>query len=160
MLNEWMLRNLEVQGFCLSSTEAARLRIGVRFSTGLCLPLVVAGLVLESAPILLALAAVGAVAGFTSRHPFDLIWNHGVRHLLGGPELPPNPVRRRHAFKVGTAWLLVLGTLLATGQDGLALGLGIALLGACTAVTAFNFCIPSTVLLWLERRLGAAPVTG
>src|SRR5919108_3178786 len=159
MLNEWMHRNLAVQGYCLSRQEATGLKVGLRFSTGLCLPLVATGLALESTPILFGLAAVGAIAGFTPRHPFDLLWNHAARHLTGAPALPPNPRRRRHAFKVGTAWLLVVGTLLATGSDALALVLGVALLGACAMVTAFNFCVPSTVLLWLERRLRTAPAT-
>lgn len=154
-----MNRNLAVQGYCLSGQEARRLRVGLRFPTGLCLPLVATGLALESAPIIFGLAAVGAVAGLTPRHPFDLLWNHGVRHLTGAPEVPPNPRRRRHAFKVGTLWLLMVGVLLTAGIDGVALGLGIGLLAACSVVTVFNFCIPSTVLLWLERRHGSTPVT-
>jgi hypothetical protein len=79
MLSEWMQRNLAVQGYCLSGQEAARLRVGLRFSTGLCLPLFATGLALGSAPIIFAMAAIGGIAGFTSRHPFDLLWNHGVR---------------------------------------------------------------------------------
>ena len=154
-----MQRNLAVQGYCLNEPEAASLRVGLRFPTGLCLPLVATGLALESAPIIFAMAAIGAVAGFTSRHPFDLLWNHGVRHLTGAPELPPNPRRRRHAFKLGTLWLLTIGVLLAAGLEGVALALGIGLLGACALVTTLNFCIPSTVLLWLERRYGSTPVT-
>jgi hypothetical protein len=159
MLSEWMRRNLEVQGYCLTEQEGARLRVGLRFSTGLSLPLFVTGLALGSAPIIFGLAAVGAVAGLTPRHPFDLLWNHGVRHLTGGPELPPNPRRRRHAFKVGTLGLLTVGVLLTAGIDGVALALGIGLLAAGSLVTVLNFCIPSTVLLWLERRHGSTPVT-
>ena len=53
--------------------------------------LVVIGLALQSAVLILALVPIGAVAGWTRRHPFDLIWNHGLRHLSGAPELPPNP---------------------------------------------------------------------
>jgi hypothetical protein len=40
-----------------------------------------------------------------------------------------------------------------------ALALGIGLLAAGSLVTVLNFCIPSTVLLWLERRHGSTPVT-
>lgn len=157
MLTEWMQRNLTVR-YCLTEQEGARLRVGLRFSTGLRLPLVATGLALESAPIIFGMAAIGAFAGFTSRHPFDLLWNHGVRHLTGTPELPPNPRRRRHPFKVGTAWLLTLGVLLMAGLEGVALALGIALLGACALVTTINFCVPS-MLLWLERPSGSRPAT-
>jgi hypothetical protein len=91
-------------------------------------------------------------AGFTPRHPFDLLWNHGVRPLVGGPELPPNPTRRRHAFKIGTVWLLVVAVLLAVGSTVAALALGGLLLAACATVTATNLCLPSEALAWLERR--------
>jgi hypothetical protein len=155
----WMERNLATQGYCLSTEEASRLRIGLRFPTGVCLPLVAAALALESVPVLLGLAAIGAVAGFTPRHPFDLLWNHGVRHLVGAPAVPQNPTRRRHAFKIGTAWLLALAALFVAGQDGLALGLGLALLGACSTVTFTNFCIPSATLALLERLRAARAAT-
>jgi len=106
----------------------------------------------------LALVPIGAVAGWTRRHPFDLIWNYGLRHLSGGPELPPNPTPRRHAFKLGTIWLLAIGLLFALGQPTAALILGAILLPVCGLVTLTNFCIPSTLLgIWSHRRGTAVP---
>lgn len=151
-LATWMDGNLATQGYCLAPAERRSLRVGVRLSTGLCLVLVGIGLALESAPMLAALAVVGAVAGVSPRHPFDLLWNHGLRHLTGGPALPPNPARRRHAFKLATVWLLAVAGLLAAGLTVAALALGGLLMAACTAVTAANLCIPSEALAWLERR--------
>ena len=104
------------------------------------------------------LVPIGAVAGWTARHPFDHLWNHGVRHLFGAPELPPNPVRRRHAFKLATVWLAGVATLLAVGASTAALALGSVLVGVCALVTATNFCIPSTMLAGLERRRGRGEV--
>ena len=124
----WTGRNLAVQGYCLTGEEAHRLRWALRLPTGLCLMLVSLGLALQSAVLLVALVPVGAVAGWTRRHPFDLIWNYGLRHLSGGPELPPNPTPRRHAFKLGTIWLLAIGLLFALGQPTAALILGAILL--------------------------------
>lgn len=158
-LGAWMRRNLETQGYCLSDEESRRLGIGLRFPTALCLPLVVLALALESVPLLIGLAAIGAVAGFTPRHPFDLLWNHGARRLFGAPPVPRNPRRRRHAFKIGTAWLLVLAALFAAGLDAVALGLGVGLIGACGVVTVANFCVPSETLAWLERHSGARTAT-
>src|SRR5919109_2251652 len=109
--SQWMSRNLATQGYRLGAEERRRLRLGLRFPTGLCLALVVTALVLESPAMLAALAGIGLVAGFTPRHPFDLLWNHGLRHLSAAPPLPPNPARRRHAFKLGTAWLLTVAVL-------------------------------------------------
>jgi Domain of unknown function (DUF4395) len=151
-LGGWMGENLSTQGFRLSDAERRRLWLGLRFPTGLCLGLVITALALESVPMLVVLSGIGMVAGFTSRHPFDLLWNYGLRHLTGAPELPPNPPRRRHAFKLATVWLLAVAALFAAGQDTAALSLGAVLVGVCGLVTATNFCVPSTLLAWWDRR--------
>ena len=148
----WMRSNRTTQGYCLSDGERRELWLGVRFSTGLCLTLVVVALALGSPVMVFGLAGIGAIAGFSARHPFDHLWNHGVRHLVGGPSLPSNPVRRRHAFKLATAWLVVVGGLLAAGATIVALILGGLLVAACATVTATNLCLPSEALAWWERR--------
>jgi hypothetical protein len=155
----WTEENLSVQGYCLSAEESRALRWGLRFPTALCLALAVTGLVLQSAVLVLALVPIGLVAGWTPRHPFDLLWNHAIRHPVDAPPLPPNPTPRRHAFKLATVWLLAVGLLFAFGQPTAALALGAVLVGVCGLVTATNFCIPSTLLgLWWRRR-GADPAT-
>jgi len=145
--------NLAVQGYRLSPQESRALRIGLRFPTALCLALVVAGLALQSAVLILALVPIGAVAGWTTRHPFDLLWNYGLRRLMGAPSLPPNPTPRRHAFKLATVWLLAVGVLFAVGQPTMALVLGGVLVAVCGLVTVTHFCVPSTLLgVWWGRR--------
>ena len=149
----WTYENLGTQGYCLSGDEVRVLRVGLRFPTALCLGLVITGLALESALLIALLVPIGAMAGWTQRHPFDLIWNHGLRHISGSPELPPNPTRRRHAFKLATFWLAVVAVLFAVGATTAALVLGGVLVAVCALVTVTNFCIPSTMLAWLERRV-------
>ena len=145
--------NLAVQGYRLSPQESRALRIGLRFPTALCLALVVAGLALQSAVLILALVPIGGVAGWTTRHPFDLPWNYGLRRLMGAPSLPPNPTPRRHAFKLATVWLLAVGVLFAVGQPTMALVLGGVLVAVCGLVTVTHFCVPSTLLgVWWGRR--------
>ena len=148
----WTHANLETQGYCLGAADARALRVGLRFPTALCLALVVTGLALESALMIALLVPIGAVAGWTPRHPFDLIWNHALRHLADAPELPPNPTRRRHAFKLATVWLAAVAGRFAAGAATAALVLGGVLVAVCSLVTATNFCIPSTLLAWLEGR--------
>jgi hypothetical protein len=145
--------NLAVQGYRLTADRSRALRVGLRFPTALCLVAVVAGLALQSALLILVLVPIGAIAGWTSHHPFDLIWNHGLRHVAHAPELPPNPPPRRHAFKLATVWLLAVGSLFAAGHATVAVILGGVLVGLCSLVTATNFCVPSTLLaLWSRRR--------
>jgi hypothetical protein len=142
---------LSVQGYQLPVEQRRALRVGVRLPTALCLALVLTGLVVQSAVLIFALVPIGAVAGWTPRHPFDAVWNHGLRHLNGAPPLPPNPRRRRHSFKLATVWLAGVGALLALGQTTAALGLGAVLVGVCALVTATNICVPS-MLLWAWAR--------
>jgi hypothetical protein len=151
-MTAWMRNNLTTQGYGLTDDAKREFAVALRFSTGLCLALVVAGLALQSAVLVLALVPIGAVAGFTARHPFDYLWNGAVRHLVGGPPLPPNPTRRRHAFKLATVWLATVGALFAAGASTAALVLGGLLVAACTTVTATNLCIPSEALAWWDRR--------
>jgi len=153
-----MRGNLTTQGYCLSDEERRRLAVGLRFSTGTCLLLVIGALALESAAMVLALSGIGLVAALTPRHPFDLVWNHGVRHFTGQPSLPPNPARRRHAFKIATVWTLAVGILLAAGASVVALVLGGLLVAACATVTTTNLCIPSELLALRERRKARARV--
>jgi hypothetical protein len=150
-LTHWMHENLRTQGYCLTEDQSRSLAVGLRFPTAVCLGLVITGLVLESAPMLFVLSGIGAIAGFTSRHPFDQVWNGAVRHALGTPPLPPNPPRRRHAFKIATAGLLVVATLLAAGATTAGLILGGMLVAACSAVTVFNLCLPSVAFELFDR---------
>jgi hypothetical protein len=151
----WMRENLETQGYCLSDREAHELRVALRFSTGTCLVLFAVALALGSPAMVFALAGIGVVASFGARHPFDHVWNRAVRHVVGGPGLPPNPPRRRQAFRVATVWAALVGVLLAVGATVAAIVLGGMLIAACAAVTVANLCLPSEALAWWERRAAA-----
>jgi hypothetical protein len=158
-LANWMDANLETQGYCLSKEERRDLWLGLRFSTGVCLALAAPAVILGSWPALLGLAAIAAVAGFSSHHPFDHVWNGAVRHLFDAPPIPPSPPRRRHSFKVATAMMATIAGLFALGADTAGLVLGLFALGACTAVTTMNLCLPSLALSLLERRRGEPVAT-
>jgi hypothetical protein len=150
-LERWMGANLETQGYCLAEAERRALWLGLRFSTGICLILSAAALALQSATAFAVLAGIGAVAGFSARHPFDHLWNGAVRHLTNATPLPPSPPRRRHAFKVAAVMLATVSVLLAAGAMTAALWLGVLVLAACATVTATNLCIPSVALSLIAR---------
>jgi hypothetical protein len=67
----WMGSNLTTQGYCLSDEERRELSLALRFSTGLCLTLVIVALAFESPVMVFALAGIGVIAGVSARHPFD-----------------------------------------------------------------------------------------
>src|SRR3954466_4433604 len=128
----WMRGNLTTQGYCLPDSERRALWLGLRFSTGACLALVVAGLALQSAGFCALLGGMGVIAG--------------------APSLPPNPRRRRDAFKIGTTWLAVVAVLFAAGANSAALVMGVLLVAACATVTVTNLGLPSEALSRLERQ--------
>jgi hypothetical protein len=145
-------RNLAIQGFQLSLGDARRLGAALRLATGACLATPIAALALRSVWLLVVLAGVSAVGGVASRHPFDLVWEHGIRHLLLAPALPPNPPRRRRAWRIAAVVLASDALLMAVGATAAAISLGaLQLLGLATA-TGFNLCIPSELTAWRERR--------
>ena len=154
----WTHANLQTQGYRVSAGEVRALRVGLRFPTALCLALVITGLALESALLIALLVPIGAFAGWTPRHPFDYLWNGALRHMFAAPELPENPTRRRHAFKLATVWLAGVAVLLAAGATTAGLVLGGVLVAVCSLVTVTNFCIPSTMLAWLDSRGGSEAV--
>ncbi len=133
--------------------------VALRFSTGTCLVLTAAAGASEAAVPLAALAGVGAAAGWTARHPFDHVWNRGVRHVLGGPPVPPTPRRRRHAFKVAAVWLAGTAALRAEGHATAAAASVGTLVVLCALQTVTYLCVPSVVLAGWERVRGGAPVT-
>lgn len=151
----WMDANLATQGYCLTGSESRELAVGLRFATGVCLALVIAALVIGSPVVIAGLAMIGLAAGFGRRHPFDYAWNAVVRHAFHAPPLPPSPARRRDAFKVATAMMLLVAGLLALGATIAAVVVGAMLVGACAAVTAVNFCVPSVLLSLVDRRAPA-----
>jgi hypothetical protein len=146
-----MASNLAMQGYCLTACEQRALRVGLRFSPGVCLALTAGALLAGSWIPFVVLAGIGAVAGFSARHPFDYVWNAAAQRL-GGPTLPPSPSRRRHAFKVATAMMLIVGGLFAAGAELAAVVVGVSLLGACATVTVTNLCLPSLAMSLIERR--------
>jgi hypothetical protein len=148
----WMRANLTSQGYRLSDDERRALALGLRFSTGLCLLFVTVALALESSLMLFSLSAIGVVASVSARHPFDQLWNHAVRRILDAPALPPNPARRRDAFRLATVWLLVVGGLIAAGATTAGLVLGGMLVAVCAVVTTTNLCLPSETFAWWARR--------
>lgn len=119
----------------------ASLRIGLRFPTALYFVLVVTALATGNAILMTALIPVGIAAGWSRWHPFDLVWNHGVPYVMRAPAVPPTPRRRRHAFKLGAAWVVILAALLATDHQGIVVAFAAPLLAVCGLVTVTNYCV-------------------
>ena len=75
-IGAWMRGNLTTQGYCLSDAERRELAVGLRFSTGVCLGLVVVALVLAYAMVPAAMSLV--------RQPVPPATTPGARDALPG----------------------------------------------------------------------------
>jgi hypothetical protein len=66
-LAAWTDHNLTIQGYCLGPQERRRLAVGLRFTTGLCLALVITGVAIQSPEDTRRKAAKFGAMGSTTR---------------------------------------------------------------------------------------------
>jgi hypothetical protein len=91
----WMRSNLTTQGYCLSDAERRELSLALRFSTGLCLTLVVVAFALES-PVM-----VFALPPSTANNPAPPTTTHTPPHTAPTAQTPPAPTLLRPSLLAG-----------------------------------------------------------
>jgi hypothetical protein len=147
---------LEAQGFRgLDDAALAELAPWLRWSPAVCTVVMAIGVALGSPAWLWGLAAVAALGAVLPFHPFDLIYDHGVRHLTGTRPLPRHGPQRRFACGIAALWLVATGWAFDTGQATLGLALGAALVLVAALVSVTHFCIPSLIYNTLFERTRA-----
>lgn len=151
---------LEAQGFVgLDDDALAEVGRWLRLAPGLCAAWAVVGTALGSPPALWALVPFAALGVLRQGHPFDALYNHGIRHLLGTQRLPPYRAPRRFACAVAAVWLGLAGGAFFAGATVVGYVLGIAFVLAALVPTLTDFCIPSFVYGLFVGRPGACPWT-
>ena len=140
------LHRLDVQGFdTVDEDLLAQVAPWLRLAFGLCATLAIVGTALASTPILLALAGIAFVAALSPVHPFDLIYNHGIRRLTGTPPLPKRGPPSRFACGVGALWLIVTVGAFDAGWTIVGYALGFTLASVAILVSTMDICIPSMI---------------
>lgn len=139
-------RRLHVQGYeRFSDKELNDYKFGIRFAYAGCITLVAFGLVFQSKPIL-TIAAIIAFAGtFPPYHPFDYLYNYGVRYLLDKPKLPPRTNQGRFACGIASVWLAITIYLLYNNYTVAGNILAIMLFSVGVLVSTTDICIPSII---------------
>jgi hypothetical protein len=139
-------KRLHVQGYeSFSDKELNDYKFGIRFAYACCITLVAFGLFFQSIPILAIAAMIAFTGAFPPYHPFDYLYNYGVRHLLGKPKLPPRTNQGRFACGIASVWLAIIIYLLYNTFIVFGNVLGIALLAVGTLVVTTDICIPSII---------------
>ena len=136
-------KHLQIQGHCLNDEALAEIGPWMRWPYVLCASGVVVGVALASPWVIWALAAIATGTLFLPSHPFNYIYNYGVRHLTGTRPLPPSTAQGRFACGVGGVWLLGTGVAFFVGATTVGYVLGGALAAVGTLVASTHVCIPS-----------------
>ena len=98
---------IEAQGFCgLDEKTCAQINYPLRLSSAICMVWAAVGTALASPMILWTLVPFAALGAILRGHPFDVLYNCGLRHLLGTPALPHYGARRRFACALATLMLI------------------------------------------------------
>jgi hypothetical protein len=139
-------RRLEIQGFCgIDERTLAETAPWVRLAFALCALLAAAGTLLASPVVLWSLVPVAAWAAAFPVHPFDHLYNFGLRKLTGTDPLPRRGAPNRFACGLGAIWLLATGWAFQAGATATGYTLGGMLTLVGLLVTTTDICIPSLI---------------
>jgi hypothetical protein len=160
-LEEKRLRRLDVQGFDTVDAElVAQVAPWLRLAFGLCATLAIVGTALASQALLLTLAGIAFLAALSPVHPFDLIYNYGVRYATGTPPLPKRGPPSRFASGIGALWLIVTVGAFESGLTVVGYVLGFTLASVAILVSTLDVCIPSMIFRAIFGAPLPRPATG
>ncbi len=137
---------IQAQGFCgLDDATYARINYPLRLSPAICMIWAAVGTAFASPTALFALAPF-AIFGATLRgHPFDVLYNYGLRHLFGAPALPHYGVGRRFACALATTMLIAAAWSFHTAHFVAGYIIGGSLVAVALVNVSSGFCIPSFI---------------
>jgi hypothetical protein len=156
-------RRLDIQGFeRVDNAALAPVAPWLRLAFGLCAVMAGVGTAMASPLTLLLLVPIAALAALLPVHPFDLIYNYGIRFMTGTSSLPRRGAPSRFACGLGAVWLVATAWVFHTGHPRLGYLLGGLLTGVAALVSTTDVCIPSLAYRSIfgfprrPRRCGAA----
>lgn len=140
-------RRLETQSFLEQSNDRLReLKHWWRFTPTLNWIITLVGVVLAWPQILYFQALLMGIAVILPSHPFDWLYNYGLRFLTGTAPLPKSGQRRKVMFAFASVLIALLGVWFDLGYYtvGYIQGSIMSLLGGLLVV--FNLCVLSEIL--------------
>ena len=138
--------NLQAQGFCgLDDRTYAQINYPLRLAPALCMLWAAVGTVLASPTILWALAPLAALGAVLRGHPFDVLYNYGLRHLTGAPPLPSYGGRRRIACAFATALIVTAAWCVQAGMPIAGQIAGWALVAGTFLNVSTGICGPAVI---------------
>ena len=139
--------NIQAQGFCgLDDKTYAQINYPLRLSPAICMLWTAVGTALASPTILWALAPFAALGAILPGHPFDVLYNYGVRHLMGTPVLPRYGARRRLACAFATTLIVIAALSFQAGMPMAGQIAGWALVGGTFVNVSAGLCGPALIV--------------
>lgn len=139
-------KRLQIQGYQgFTDCELNDFKYGIRFAYYLCSLLLLLGLLLANIKILAMLMIVAFTGSLAPYHPFDYLYNYGIRHLIQKPKVPRRTNQGRFACGIATVWL---GAIIYLFHEGLTMAGYIAggiLISVAVLVSTTDVCIPSMI---------------
>lgn len=156
---ETVRERIEAQGFCgLDDRTYAQINYPLRLSPLLCMLWAAIGTALASAPILWALVPFAILGAVLPGHPFDVLYNHGLRYIFGTPQLPRYPTRRRFACALAAVMLTAAAWGFQAGMPLIGYIFGWSLVAAAFVNVSTGFCVPSFIYRLVSGRMACRPV--
>ncbi len=154
---DFQQNGLMQQGYCTYSGDKLKsISNGLRFTPLLCMALSIYGLlILQNSNWHFAIAALGIIPfWFPKAHPFDLLYNHAVRHLFKAEKLPANPLPRRIACVMGGLMNVAIGFSFLYQNIMLAYIFGVILIALQVLVITTHICVASVMYEGLLKMIG------
>lgn len=140
-------QRIQAQGFCgLDDATYKQLNYALRLSPAICMVWAAIGTALASPTILWVLVPFAALGAILPGHPFDVLYNYGLRHVFRTPPLPPYPIRRRFACLMATIMLIFAAWGFQAGMPMVGYIVGWSLVAAAFVNVSTGFCIPSFIV--------------
>ena len=137
-------KNIEAQGFLgLDDIQIAQLNGWLRFSPAVCMAWTATGIVMASPAVIGWLIPFALLGGVMRGHPFDVVYNYGIRFVTLGPKIPAYGNPRRFGCLMASLVLSLTAASFASGFHAVGYMLGGTLVSMAGVNVATGFCIPS-----------------
>jgi hypothetical protein len=147
---------IELQGmYGLDDATLKAIDWPLRLAPAICLAVVAVGTITVNATIMWALLPFAILGAVLTGHPFDMLYNHGLRHLTGGPQLPDYGLPRRAACAMASFFIAAIAWCFASGAVVTGEVLGGILMAVAFINISTGFCIPSFLFRIVTRGVGA-----
>ncbi len=141
-INATVRERIQAQGFCgLDDATYAQINYPLRLTPAIYLVWVGVGTTLASPMILWALAPFAALGAILRVHPFDALYNYGLRHLTGGPALPRYGARRRFGYALAPIMVIAAAWCFQTGATMVGYVIGWSMVAGAAVNVSNGFCI-------------------